>query len=333
MMKRLIPIILLAALLSSCEFGFEVSNNAAPGLYLGCVAGPDKAIIELACASPLGVNAADIPEVKLRELEFSVNGEILPLTDLQVDFGQTLGRPLEPGDKIGLKALAEGLPAVQAATVQPKQPVLDRVTLAKEEVSGVRVSGFDVYLDAQPGAGEYIGVMIRKSCEIKIKGEWKDSVRFLSPSVTAPADPAAEMARVDFFGMAVIRAVSSGRNKPAPHILTMVPASALRDGKLSLTVIDMSAIMQAGQGGAPPMAIPEPPQERNVFYEFRILGVSEDFYRYSLARYKSSSDFLAQMGLAPAQFAWSNVRGGFGVCGAYTSISYSFEEAEILLDN
>lgn len=331
-MKRLIPIIFLTALLSSCEFGFEVSNNASPGLYLGCVASPEKAFIELACASPLGVNASDIPEVDLRELEFSVNGKALSLTGLEVDFGQTLGRRLAPGDKISLKALAEGLPQVEASTIHPVQPMLDRVTLVKEEMPGVRVSGFDVYLGAQPGEDEFIGVMIRKSCEVKIDGEWRDSIHFLSPSVMAPADPAAEAAQVDFPGMSFIRTIG-GKKDPLPEILTMIPSSAFREGKLSLTVLDMSALRQFGEGGEPLAGIPESPEERGVEYEFRILGVSEDFYRYSLAMYKSSSDFLAMMGLAPAQFAWSNVRGGFGFCGAYSSLSYSFKEEDILLHN
>lgn len=62
------------------------------------------------------------------------------------------------------------------------------------------------------------------------------------------------------------------------------------------------------------------------------MSVSEEFYRYSLAQYRSRTDFLALMGLAPAQFAWSNVNGGFGFCGAVSNKSTIELPLSVLLE-
>ena len=55
---------------------------------------------------------------------------------------------------------------------------------------------------------------------------------------------------------------------------------------------------------------------RLVLYRF-----SESYYNYLKARYNNNSDEFSSMGLAPASFIYTNVRGGTGVCGAYTVIS------------
>lgn len=69
-----------------------------------------------------------------------------------------------------------------------------------------------------------------------------------------------------------------------------------------------------------------------VCYGLEVYSVSEEFYRYSLALYKSKRDFLAQMGLAPAQLAWSNMDSGFGFCGAVNRCFYlEFAREDILV--
>ena len=63
-MKRFIYIFIALVTLAGCKFGFEVENDADPGVYLSCIASPDSISYYLRYASPLGVNADDIPEVK-----------------------------------------------------------------------------------------------------------------------------------------------------------------------------------------------------------------------------------------------------------------------------
>ena len=332
-MKRYLTFIALSMILASCQFGFEVNNSAAPGLYVNCMSDESSISFIFEYAVHLGVRVDEIPGLKMTNIELSVNGEAVDVDSRILSYEKALGRKLEAGDRLEIRAIAEGLPEIEASTVMPALPEFKSLSLVKENASGVRVSGFTLELASQPVPGSYVGVMLQKRMEIEMDGQWRDSSRFLSPSVTVSADPSAEVARVNFRGMrAILPTVRSGDRM---QILSVIPASAFKDCKISLTDIDMSALMHAASAGGtgPGSPLPAPPEERSVSYELRLLGVSEDFYRYSVAMSRVGTDFLAQMGLAPAQFAWTNVRGGFGVCGAFVFDSFQFEEKEILLHN
>lgn len=58
--------------------------------------------------------------------------------------------------------------------------------------------------------------------------------------------------------------------------------------------------------------------KREVTYRVHLYRLSNGFYRYNKAVYMAGANILAQAGLAPANFSYSNVEGGFGVCAALT---------------
>ncbi len=47
--------------------------------------------------------------------------------------------------------------------------------------------------------------------------------------------------------------------------------------------------------------------------------LSKEFYYYAKAQYQSNFDFLSNMGLTPANFTYSNIRGGIGLIGAIST--------------
>lgn len=61
--------------------------------------------------------------------------------------------------------------------------------------------------------------------------------------------------------------------------------------------------------------------ERHYKYQLILYHFSESYYNYLKARYNSDHNDFSELGIAPASFVYSNVKGGAGVCGAYTIIS------------
>lgn len=51
---------------------------------------------------------------------------------------------------------------------------------------------------------------------------------------------------------------------------------------------------------------------------FVIYNLSPEMFRFARARYEDYNNVLGFVGLAPASFTYTNVRGGFGAVGAYT---------------
>ena len=61
--------------------------------------------------------------------------------------------------------------------------------------------------------------------------------------------------------------------------------------------------------------------ETHTEYTFTFCRLSEEFFLFAKALFQSNFDFLSNMGLIPANFTWSNVKGGLGVVGAVSSVT------------
>ncbi len=60
-------------------------------------------------------------------------------------------------------------------------------------------------------------------------------------------------------------------------------------------------------------------------YKLVLLVLSDEAYGYFNARYNQDNNFLAKLGLAPSNYAYTNVHGGYGVFGAVTREEKIFE--------
>ncbi len=326
MVKRLLYILLSLEILSGCKFGFEVKNDAEPGVFLSCIASPDSISYYLRYASPLGVNAGDIPDVRVKESTISVHRQPLnqnPMTvedDIRI---YPVSGILGTGDEVGIRVRTEDLGDLDAHTAIPARIGLEGISLTRTDMMGIIMDDFRFKLDRQPEDGEYVGLfMSRTVSPDEMRWGWMDEdeqpvdsldmplIDFLSPSTTVAANADVELCQVDFCWPRYIRTWSMGYGLEQPF--TVIPAAAFRNQEVSLMVTSFSAIF-GGYPGSEEEAEAEP---FDPMYTFTVMAVSEEFYRYSLAVHRSRTDFLALMGLAPAQFAWSNVNGGFGFCGA-----------------
>ena len=56
-------------------------------------------------------------------------------------------------------------------------------------------------------------------------------------------------------------------------------------------------------------------------YQLNIYRVSPEFFRFNKAQYLMRSNYIAELGLSPTTFSYTNLKGGFGVLGALTCSS------------
>lgn len=343
-MKRLALILALVPAAVSCKFNFEVTNDSAPAVFVNFVSSPDRAVIGLSYASPLGVDVVDFPDVEPTSVKVSVNGRQVVTDELEFEWKDVNGgHSLQPGDDVSVHIDSKGLPSVSAATVMPSAHSLSEFVLTPSVADGVRVNVFDLKLDSQPSDNEWTGISIMRVTRTGSPDDSGEGDGFAFYSPVLPVTGASlsseiEVAQTHFSNsdMRVYQSNSHPFGSSDDLILTLFPARAFKEGALSLFEMELTYA-----GGEPDLNISEdeviPDEEyeadSNVFYEVAVMGVSEDFYRYCLAQHKSRSDFLARMGLAPAQFAWSNVNGGFGLCGAINPISCSWAESAVLTES
>lgn len=330
-MKRSLLIISAILLLASCEFDFDVRNDSKPGLYVACVASSDTVSVRVDYASPLGVNANDMPKVHPTAIEVLQDGKALRQVQ-QRDGIYFFEADNAAGAEISVKLATDSFGSVSGRTKVPSADIaFEKFELEQVDMMGVKMNNFTLQLESQPKEGEYVGVFLTELTQKKEQEDYaedNDKVKYLRPMMGASTNPQVELAQVDFRAPYMISTGIVERGD-AQHF-TIIPAQAFVKGIYTLTVMDMSALRpgkpddktdDAGSEDAAP-----------VRYGLDVYSVSEEFYRYSLALYKSKSDFLAQMGLAPAQFAWSNMDRGYGFCGAVNRCFYlEFTREDILV--
>ena len=62
-------------------------------------------------------------------------------------------------------------------------------------------------------------------------------------------------------------------------------------------------------------------------YKLEIYKVSPEFFRYNKAQYLLDGNYLAEVGLSPSTFSYTNMKGGFGLLGALTCTSTQWYQA------
>lgn len=281
------------------------------------------------------------------------------LTFFSVDFDSQKYLNLPTGTKLEVSVELDGLESVSGRTAKVGGAALSDLVIRREMMAQMEMATYELSLDAEATdpALEYVGVEL-----YQVQG---GPPTWLKPTLAVNTDPNIEMAQVQYseaMQMLLDDYPQAREALPARNTftVTIVPMGAFKDGKLPLTVMSWKGGRPGGSTGNQPGGygegqpgaggmLPQPgdstgsqpggtgeggtgtggdsQEQEPIITHVRVFGVSPEFYRYSLARYKSQSDFLAMMGLAPAQFAWSNISGGFGLCGAVSSsVHYEFSE-------
>lgn len=281
-MKKLFCLLVVIACLCSCEFEYDVDINSDSRIYVNCLAVSDSVSLTSECALP-ATKKGSSADLEASLVELTIDGRPVTLVD-----GVYVG-DVKEGSRIAVRVQYPGMKAVEGSTTMPPSPVVTAVNVTKNQlIEDFSYIQMDLDFGNEAKEGEYYAVTVFR----------KESER--SFAVQAYAMDANGMRSKDSFTF------RGQENEEA----CFFNKNAFTGKRVTLMMLDFFSGFDR-----------DPSEEEDpVAYYAVVSRVSEELYRYSLARYKATSDILANLGLAPAQFAWTNINGGLGVCGAKSSI-------------
>ncbi len=314
-MKKLLHILALAALLSSCEIPFELDSAGEAKIYVQGIVNNGEVFVTTRLAQP-------------------VNGEVYADVPMHVEQSWD-------GDVFSLSVRASGLETAKGSTTVPPAVLLRDLSWQRVQVDTIDATEICLTLDHAPGEGEYYGIQIVREDEITFAdGSHSEITSYGTPGYILTAAESGTFDLEDFvqvnfdgtfLGGADYRPITLVTRKQFDgatyrFYLNSFDSSILDgirdnmpDGETGMAgggIISGEVGPGSGGSGLDPGKIPV---QLNTSYEFILYRLSPEFYFFAKALFQSNFDFLANMGLIPANFTWSNVSGGLGFVGAVSS--------------
>ena len=316
MRKYLYTIALLLAA-ASCEIPFDLDSTGEARIYVQGIVNNGEVFVTTQLAQPVnGTVQADVP----MQVEQSWDGDVFRL-----------------------RVRASGVETASGETTLPPPVVLHDLSWQRVQVDTIDATEIRLTLDHAPGEGEYYGIQILREDEITFAdGSSKVLLSYGTPGYILTAAESGsfdleDFVQVNFDGRYLggpdfqpITLVTRKQFEGATYrfYLNSFDASILdgiRDsmpggetGMAGGGIISGQIGPGAGGQGWDPSQVPVRIATR---YTLDFHRLSPEFYFYAKALFQSNFDFLANMGLIPANFTWSNVEGGLGFVGALNGIS------------
>lgn len=298
-MKRIFIFLAASLIMTACDYEFDPDIKSEPALFLKCAAYSDSALVQLEYAA--SVESKDsFPKLKDKLVEMKVDGTTVPVPEDGKVF-----RHFKSGETIEAKAGADGFKQVSGSAIIPDKPQVKSITVDYQHMfDTLSMTVFTLEMENEPGADDYFAVAIKEEASYRVG----DSIYFRKQFVSAyiPSDS----------GDYTILSDNSDIMGSSFYNVSIFKSNVFKERKCKITMS--------------PIPFPDNPSAEDLMlrHKFYVARLSDGMYHYSLARYKAERDFLATLGLAPAKFAWSNIKGGMGFCGA--SMVY---ESEYIYDS
>lgn len=340
-MKRPLPILLIFIIvLISCERDFDI-DTATSGvkLFLQCCPGPgDTTILQLNRTVPIGSKADTTEFLKSADIDVIVNGTAL-LPERAMDLAGTVPygswyvvAPLKAGDEIAVKARIDGLEPISATTSIPGPAprftykccavqVMDHYDYTQMSVpDSVHVTFRD-----DPATEDWYGLALL--CERTIvdldNGE-KLVERVNAAPVEGTVFEATEYIDIPFNGWAfgynrsLVRVWPDAGFSGQEVTLGMPLTGFWLDGTFDVHGDDEYARFFMAGGVDDNGEFIEGNFAEHYRYKVRLYRFSREFFNYGKALDHIRNNSLANLGLAPAAYAYTNVIGGVGILAGWT---------------
>lgn len=310
-MKRLLIIILAAAALCGCEMDFTVSATAEAKLYLQCTPGVcDTTIIQLYRTVPVGTVYSGSKFLEDADVTFRVNnvprdvkyaaektGSVMPGCRYVVE-------KVNPGDVIEITASAEGVKSVSASTRVPDLFPEYKLT---DTGKYLKVDFHD-----DPATEDRYGMMIIAERTL-VSAEHGTFVqtRGLTPIddsdggiLALVATEAKNYIDVSFCGWAfgdyynIVRIWSDENSNGKDMSLALQFGNAYFE---TPGYRDAQGRWRSVQG------------EETIRYKLKLYRFTKEFHNWALAQDNIANNSFAELGVAPAAFAYTNVTDGVGI--------------------
>lgn len=340
-MKKFLPIAALLLLAVSCEIPFDLDQAGEPKIYVQAIAkGAYVHIVPLVANPVTGATVADAP----MDIQVEMNGEPLSVhPEDSVSYAASY-RPIEEGDEISVTVRSGSLAPVTGTTRFPPEVVVEDFSWERVQVDTIDAIQVTVRLDHEPGEEEYYGIRILQQVYLQFPHvNWRLVHNYITPGYVLTADEIGRFDLEDFIQVNYDDHYLGGREFQP---LTLVTKKQF-DGdtyqfylnSFDSSVLDgirggmpggetgvagggiISGEINPSEGGIGPEDYPDDAIGRETLFHITLYRLSPEFYFFAKALYQSNFDFLANMGLIPANFTWSNVEGGMGFVGAISSYS------------
>lgn len=346
-MKKFFAIIASCIALAACDRSFDLSRQVGEStIWMTFIPSNDydTTFFILQATTPL-VGKTDPVKTTGESVEVKVNGQ--PLT--MEKSGRSVPERHQyyatehvfvPGDKVEVAATVPGTGSADASCVVPEPfPAYDWSARLVKKSEGGQTLYVDIdYADPGDGAG-YYGVVVCQYTEQD--SQWMDIDPETGESHWGEIGHSSHTGYLSPCPLSDSEGLSAGSENP----VTAMPGyynslSSSGSGSRHSVQIWSDASSPVPADGRRRMTFAsnchEQPAGRREYgrgwsesrYKYRLVlyRFSESYYNYLKARYNNNSDEFSSMGLAPASFIYTNVRGGTGVCGAYTVLSSDWKE-------
>ena len=313
-MKKVFYILSMLLLAASCEIPFQLEQNGQPRIYVQGIAHNGEVFVTKQVANP-------------------VSGK--QMEDVSMDVRTTLD-----GDRFSLEIQADGIGTASGSTTVPPVPDLVNVSARTFPIDTLVVTQVTFKLAHEPGEGEYYGICIQRDQQLVYEdGTVKDTTTYATPGYILTLIQSGSFDLEDFMQVNFDGTFMGG---PTYQPLTMVTKKQFEGneytfylGSFDAQLLDtIRGRMPEGDTGAAGGGITSgevgnqkedkekiEPVETHTEYTFTFYRLSEEFFLFAKAMFQSNFDFLSNMGLIPANFTWSNVKGGLGLVGAVSSVT------------
>lgn len=338
-MKRFFSILFALLSCAACEIPFDLRQEGTPKIYLQAIAGDRGIVVTARFAAAVGQDGGT-PQLRNGQLQILLNGT--PLTartdpDDPFRFSADFPAPLQEGDRISVRIEADGVESASGSTVGLRRPDILRFESEAIEAGEIRATAVRITLDEAPGPDDYFGIQILKSTTFFYPDAPPlNHESYLTPGYILTAAESGKFDLEDFMQVNYSNAVLGGSGDYRPLTLLSQKQFDGAEYRFYLDSFDSDILEGIGDqmpegdtgiagGGIVSGEVGKPgaageagegfPESSRTVYSIYLYRLSPETYFYAKALYQSNFDFLANMGLTPANFTWSNVRGGLGFVG------------------
>lgn len=331
----------LCLIVSSCEFDFPLKGNSDPKIFIECFpCNQDTTFIKVQYAKSL--TGSDAPGKEISAMSLKADGQEIAL---QEEDGKLFTLyAFKPGQEVSITASVPGIEDAVGTTHIPSAPAKPAITfevLPKDDTQEERLKvRIDVGRDV--GKEDFLGLQIAK--EKVYTSEGKDDILISSYMNLSQELSFDNIQEIDMDGFCEVSFEKGKMEQYGDHPMYLLTYRQFKNGVYtnflsSVTHDDLWEILpdidwtQVGED-FDYEAFTEPYLDYHVTkyrLKFFIYNLSDECYYYAKAQYISNFDMLANMGLIPANFTYSNISGGLGNIGGLYCCESDWFEFEVEL--
>lgn len=340
-MKKYIYLICLTLIAAGCEEEHPLKLDSQDQmLLLQCMSGlSDTTTISLHAATPVTQKDSIAPDISGAVISLKVNGQDKKVTKTEVPGKFISIGKLNTGDVVEVSAKAAGLTPVSGRTIVP-------AVISNPEVRlGKRAEGYyyTLHVDIPDAASdEYLGIKI---IEESTAVNWHKEILYYGSDPEAQNHREGDLIKDTTYTVYSLPPYDIANEGLGMEMNEEAISVNFRDGDMlhfedswsyrgENTLYLISPGMRTNEGRTYECLfyknddyehtemfedIVEYYSKRTYRYKVILYRLSPEFYRFAKARYDAEYNDLAEFGLTPSTFTYTNVKGGFGVVGAATS--------------